>query len=413
MISQALVKVRNSILHDDFFGPVVSAHFKTLYNHIGDKWEDVSKVYRRNPDVGLTLGVLKALYLLNSWVLRTTNAAIRRKVESEDSANLIFDPDTTREFNITPEENSFILAIDEAQGAFDDHSLPIIADSSWQYDLLDELSESRGFMSHEDMKSDIVEAVLNFFRLCECQNMVSLAVWIASNGEYHEQREREDPVSDFWHILSPYPQNSLKRRYDRINKGLHIRAVIPTYEDSSEIEDVERLVFNQIEAHDPHGLIDWGVDFWRAVHPRKELEQGIKNPYLVYDSGLPVDIDLAAIRQAIRQKARSKSGQAALQALFSSWGASRESIAALSQNLAIVGIHQHTQRTGNTATTTETRVAVMAASRQGKELVRKGAVRKDVTVLKTDSELTQSQEIKRGRGRPRKTPKRGRPRKIA
>lgn len=415
MISQAIKKVRDSIIHDDFFKPIISEHFSSLYNHIGDTWEDVAKLYRRKPEIGLTLGVLKTLYLLNSWVLRTTNAAIKRKVESSESDNLVYDPNTSNEFGVTPEENSFILGIDDAQGTFGDCAIPTIADSSWQYDLIDELATDRGFMDFNDMKADIIEAVLNFFHLCKCSNMVTLAMWIAESGEYHGQREKDDPHSDFFNILSPYPQNALKRRYDRINKALHIRSTVPTYDDSSEMEDIERIVFHQMEGRDPHGLIDFGVDFWRAVHPRKELAKGVKNPFLVYDpeSGLPFDIDVTAVKAAIRQKARSKSGQAALHALFSSWGASRETIATLSQNLAITGIHKHAQRTGNNVAKTETRVTVMTASPAGKEAIRKGAVRKDVTVMKTDSELTRVQEVKRGRGRPRKTPKRGRPRKIA
>ena len=415
MISRALLKVRNSIIHDDFFAPIVSAHFSSLYRHIGDSWEDVAKVYKRKPNIGLALGVLKTLYLLNSWVLHTTNAAVRRKTESSKSTNLVYDPNTAREFGITPEENSFILQPDGAQGVFDDCAVPTVSDSSWQYDLVDELAEDRGFMNAEDMKSDIVEAVLGFFKLCACNNMISLSLWIGENGEYHEQREKEDPVSDFWFILSPYPQNALKRRYDRINKGLHVRASIPSYEDSSEMEDIEKLVFNQVDSHDPYSLIDFGIDFWRAIHPRKELEKGVKNPFLVYgtDSGLPFDVDITAVRAAIKQKARSKSGRAALQALFSSWGASREIVAAFVANLAIVGIHKHTQRTGNSATNVERKMAIMAISPAGKELVRKGGLRKDITAVKTDSELTPSQEIKRGRGRPRKSPKRGRPRKIA
>lgn len=415
MISVALKRVRDSIIHDVYFAPIIREHFNTLYAHLGDSWTDVVKVYRRKSDIGLTLGVLKTLYLLNSWVLRTTGAAIQRKRESAESANLIYDPNTIREFGINPEENDFLLATDSCEGKFDDCTIPVISDSSWQYDLIDELAQDRGFMDYEDMKADIIESVMSFFKLCECQNMVSLSLWIADNGEYHEQREHDDPHSDFWAILSPYPQNILKRRYDRINKGLHIRSTIPTYDDSSELEDIERMVFNQLEDHDPHTLIDFGLDFWRMVHPKKELEAGIKNPFLVYDpeSGLPVDVDISAVKTAIRQKARSKSGQAALSALFASWGASRESIAALSPNLAITGLHKHTQHSGNTTTKTEKRVAIMAASPKGKELVRKGAVRKDVAVLKTDSELTQPQELKRTRGRPRKTPKRGRPRKMA
>lgn len=415
MISTALKRVRDSIIHDDFFAPIIKVHFNSLYAHLGDSWEDVSKVYRRRQDIGLTLGVLKTLYLLNSWALRSTGAAIQRKRESTESANIIYDPDTIREFGINPEENSFILAPNEAQGVFDDCTLPAIMDSSWQYDLIEELAESRGFMNYEDMKNDIVESVLCFFQLCKCDSMVSLALWVGDNGEYHETREKNDPVSDFWFIVSPYPQNMLKRRYDRINKGLHARSIIPTYDDSSELEDIERLVFNQLESHDPHSLIDFGLDFWRAIHPKKELESGIKNPFLVYDndSGLPYDIDLSNVKAAIRQKARSKSGQAALRALFSSWGASRETLAALAPNLAITGLHKHTQHSGEATTKTEKRVAVMAATPRGKELIRKGAVRKDITVLKTDSELTPNQEIKRSRGRPRKSPKRGRPRKMA
>ena len=416
MISQALKKVRDSILHDPYFEPIIKAHFNTLYAHISDSWEDVSKVYRRKPDIGLTLGVLKTLYLLNSWALRSTNAAVRKKQESSESANLVYDPDTTREFAITPEENDFVLAPDEAQGAFDDCAIPVVSDSSWQYDLIDELSESRGFMNFEDVKGDIIEAVITFFKLCECRNMVALGLWVSENGEYHEQREKADPHSDFWAIVSPYPNNMIKRHYDRINKGLHVRSIIPTYEDSTEIEDIERLLFAQLEAHDPHSLVDFGIDMWSALHPRKKLEKGIKNPFLVYDpdSCLPYDIDIAAIKAALRQKARSKSGQAALQALFASWGASRETIAALSPNLAICGIHKHTQRRPNGETTakTEKRVAVMAASPKGRETIRKGGVRKDVTIIRTDSELTPSQEIKRSRGRPRKTPKRGRPKKV-
>ena len=330
MISQALVKVRNSILHDDFFAPVIKAHYQTLYKHIFDRWEDIAKIYhRKNKDVGLTLAILKTLYLLNSWVLKTTAIKVSNENRKADDTRIIFDPVTQDEFGINPEENFDILG--DHRGAFDadSHRLYTIADNSRDYDMIDELSSTnRGIMNNEDVKQDIITACLTFFDLCKCNNLVSIALWVADNGEYDERKEREDD-SDFYNILSPYPNNILKRRYDRVNRELHIRSAIPSYEDLPECEALSRMAIIAQDTTGAKELEEFGIDFFNAIHSKKVLEQGMKNPYLVYENGLPIAPNMETIRAAIRQKARSKSGRHALLAFLSSIGASKTTQAAI------------------------------------------------------------------------------------
>lgn len=328
MISQALVRVRSSILKDDFFKPIINAHFKTLYAHISDSWEDISKVYhRKNKDVALTLAVLKTLYLLNSWIMKTTQVKVERIGKKGDDLSIIFDPDTQDNYSINPVEN-YELG-DMYKGTFEGNGLLLtIQDNSRDYDLIDDLSSNRGYMNAEDIKQDIISACLNFLTLCACDNLVKIALWIGDNGEYNERRELESD-EDFYNILSPYPNNILKRRYDAVNKALHLRAAVPSYEDLPECEALSRMLVDGQGVNDTQALIELGIDFYNAVHPKKELAEGMKNPYLVYNELGPISIDIAAMRGAIKSRARSKNGRVALSAFFSSIGASKSTIAAI------------------------------------------------------------------------------------
>lgn len=328
MISQALVKVRNSILHDDFFAPVIKAHYQTLYKHIFDRWEDIAKIYhRKNQAIGLTLAALKTLYLLNSWILKTTAVKVERIGKKSDDLSLIYDPDTQDNYSINPVENYELGNL--YKGTFEGNGLSLtIQDNSREYDLVSDLASDRGFINAEDLKQDIIEACLNFFNLCKCNNMVSLALWVGDNAEYNERQEK-DSDDDFWRILSPYPNNVLKRRYDAVNKALHLRAAIPSYEDMPECEALSRMLADGQGINDNHALIELGIDFYNAVHTRKTLEEGAKNPYLVYNELGPISVNIAAMRGAIRTRARTKSGRVALSAFFSSIGASKSTIAGL------------------------------------------------------------------------------------
>lgn len=328
MISQALIKVRNSILHDDFFAPVIKAHYQTLYKHIFDHWEDIAKIYwRKNQDIGLTLAVLKTLYLLNSWVMKTTQVKVERIGKKGDDLSLIYDPETQDMYNINPVENYDMG--DMYKGTFEGNGLILtIQDNSRDYDLIDDLSSDRGYMDAEDLKQDIISACLNFLNLCACNNLVKIALWIGENAEYNERKELESD-EDFYNILSPYPNNVLKRRYDAINKALHLRSAIPSYEDMPECEALSRMIVEGQAINDAQALIEFGIDFFNVVHPRKVLEEGTKNPYLVYNEFGPISIDISAMRTAIKARARSKNGRVALASFFSAIGASKSTIANL------------------------------------------------------------------------------------
>jgi len=328
MISQALIRVRNSILKDEFFRPILNGHFKTLYSHISDSWEDIAKLYhRKNKDVALTLAVLKTLYLLNSWVMKTTQVKGERIGKKGDDLSLIYDPETQDTYQISPIENYELGA--EYKGTFQGNGLSLtIQDNSREYDLIDDLASDRGYINAEDIKQDIISSCLNFLNLCKCDNLVKLALWIGENAEYNERTEKDND-EDFYNILSPYPNNVLKRRYDCINKQLHLRAAIPSYEDMPECEAISRMIVEGQEISDSQALIEFGIDFFNLVHPRKELIEGMKNPYLVYNEFGPISVDIAAMRAAIRARARSKNGRVALAAFFSSIGASKTTIANL------------------------------------------------------------------------------------
>lgn len=317
-----------------------------------DKEERIAQL---NDEIGrlLTITSLKTVIYLDSWLKRTTIAAVEKKDYIDSCVN--------------PDHYS-------------------INDNSREYSMLEELAYDRGFCNAEDIAEDIIAASLAFLN-GEGQAEYKCGVYNPNWGRFY------NPL--------PYPWNQLERKYDEISRGLHLRTSIPvmTGRDGEELDQIEVLdrILNNSNSHKTRNNLDLqevieDLDCLLVCALYGEGKDEY-HTFLLLDQDDNYYFDYSAIRARVNTVNRTKNGRDAMMKVASILGLSREGKLSLART-GKVAIKERVESSAGIVTTRERKAAITTVEglSEVKKIVKRGRPRK-----------VEPAPVKRGRGRPRKT----------
>lgn len=303
----------------------------------------------------LTITALKTLIYLDSWIKKTTMTGVDKKSYMDSVVN---------------------------------PSSYFIADNSREYSLIEEIAMDRGFMGPDDMAEDIIAASLAYL-----------------NGEGQEEY-RTGIYNPNWgrdYNPSPLPWNVLKRKYEEISRGLHLRATLPTMidkdgdvRDNMEVLDIilnDSNNYAYYESCNGRDLQDEIMEIdYRLTCALYGPNKAYNKTFLLVDDGV-FYFDYSAIRARINTINRTKSGREALLKVAAILGLSREGKINLART-GKIAVKERIETARGMKAVREKKVDI--ASSQGlqevKKIVKRGRPRK-----------IEPTPVKRGRGRPKKT----------